>query len=188
MWSWGQPCGQVVKFHALLGGPGFAGLDTGCGRTHRSSGHAVAASYIEELEWPTTRIYNYLLGLWWGKNKKRKQMLAQGQSPSPKKRTAFKLCDPVLAIATGEDRQYIESQTGLGMGNKSPYFRALLLWFLHPEEALDQRQHQVQMPPPQWSLRQSLWSALIVPVAKLVSSTLLVLLLKSGLNSALIYT
>ena len=30
--------------------------------------HAVAASHIEELESPTTRIYNYVMGLWEGKN------------------------------------------------------------------------------------------------------------------------
>ena len=43
---------------------GFTGSDSGHGRTHHSSSHAMVASYIEELEGLTTRIYNYVLGLW----------------------------------------------------------------------------------------------------------------------------
>ena len=31
---------------------------------YRSSSHAVDVSHTEELEWLTTRIYNYVLGLW----------------------------------------------------------------------------------------------------------------------------
>ena len=48
------------------------------------SSHAVAAAHIEELEGLTTRIFNYVPGLWGGKIKKREedwqQMLAQGKS------------------------------------------------------------------------------------------------------------
>ena len=47
-----------------FGGLGFADSDSGCGPTHHSSNHAVVAFHIEELEWPTTRIYNYVQGLW----------------------------------------------------------------------------------------------------------------------------
>ena len=50
-----------------FGSPEFTGSDPGHGPTHCSSSHAVVASYIEKLEGPTTRIYNYVLGLWGGK-------------------------------------------------------------------------------------------------------------------------
>ena len=49
-----------------FGGLGFAGSDPGRRPTHHSPSHAVAASHIEELEWPITMIYNYALGLWEG--------------------------------------------------------------------------------------------------------------------------
>ena len=44
---------------------------------------------MEELEWLTTRIYNYVLGLWGGKEKKEEdwqQTLAQGESFPEKKK------------------------------------------------------------------------------------------------------
>ena len=44
--TWGQPCGQVVKFTT----PGFTGSDPGDRPTHCSSSHAVAVSHIEELK------------------------------------------------------------------------------------------------------------------------------------------
>ena len=53
-----------------------------------SSSDAVAASHTEDLEGHITRIYNYVLWLWGEKKQKRedeRQMLAQGQSSSPKK-------------------------------------------------------------------------------------------------------
>ena len=43
----------------------------------------MAAAHIEQLEGPTTRIYNYVMGLWGGKKKGEEdwqQMLAQGKS------------------------------------------------------------------------------------------------------------
>ena len=49
-----------------FGGLGFVGSDPGCGPTHHSSGHAVAASYIHNRG-------------------KLAQMIAQGQSSSPTK-------------------------------------------------------------------------------------------------------
>ena len=52
-----------------FGGPGFAGLDPGRGRTHRSSSHAEEASHIE-LEELTTITHNYVLGLWGGGKKR----------------------------------------------------------------------------------------------------------------------
>ena len=39
---------------------------------HRLSGHAEAASHTAQPEWPTTRIYNYVLGGFREKKKKRK--------------------------------------------------------------------------------------------------------------------
>ena len=48
--------------------PGFTSPDPGHRLMHRLSSHDVAASHIEELEGLTTRIYNYVLGLWEGKN------------------------------------------------------------------------------------------------------------------------
>ena len=48
---------------------GFASLDPGCGPTHRSSGHAEAASHIAQPEALTTRIYNYVPGGFGEKNK-----------------------------------------------------------------------------------------------------------------------
>ena len=65
--NWGQAGGVEVTLR--FGGPGFAGLDPGCGPTHCSSSHAVAASHLKELEGLTTRIYSYALGLWGGKEK-----------------------------------------------------------------------------------------------------------------------
>ena len=55
---------------ALLRCLGFPSSDPGHRPTHHSSSHVVAASHIEELEGLTTRIYNYVLGLW-GEKKKR---------------------------------------------------------------------------------------------------------------------
>ena len=73
----------MAKWLSLLcfGGPQFTSLDHGHGLTHCSSSHAVVASHIEELEWLTTRIYNYVLGLW-GEKKKRKR-LATNVSSGP---------------------------------------------------------------------------------------------------------
>ena len=68
----GWPHGQVV---------GFTGLDPGRGPTHSSSSHALVTSHIEELEWPTTRIYNCILGLWG--EKKKKGRLATDVSSGP---------------------------------------------------------------------------------------------------------
>ena len=54
---------------------------------HHSSSHSVAASQTEELEGPTTRIYNYVLGLWGGKKIGRLATdISSGQSSSPKKK------------------------------------------------------------------------------------------------------
>ena len=54
-----------------FGGLGSTGLDPGHGPTHCSSSHVEAASHIEESEGLTTRIYNYVLGLWGGGKKKK---------------------------------------------------------------------------------------------------------------------
>ena len=51
-----------------LGSPGFAGSDSGCAPTHRSSSHAVVASHVQNRGRLT-------------------QMLAQGQSSLQRKQT-----------------------------------------------------------------------------------------------------
>ena len=75
-----------------FGGPGFTSLDPGRRPTYHSPSYAEAASHIEELEGPTSRIYNYVSGSFGEKEKKEEdwqQMLAQGQSSSPKSRKKF---------------------------------------------------------------------------------------------------
>ena len=62
-----QPHGQVVKFphSALVAQVQILGTDL-----HTAHQAIVAASHIEELEEPATRmIYNCVLGLWGGKKK-----------------------------------------------------------------------------------------------------------------------
>ena len=58
----------------------FAGLDPGQ-TWHCLSGHIEAASHVPQLEGPTTKIYNYILGRWGekqgGKKKDWQQLLAQ---------------------------------------------------------------------------------------------------------------
>ena len=59
------PRAKWLSSRALLSWPGVHWiLDPGHGPTCCSSSHAMAASHIEELEGLTTRIYNYILGLW----------------------------------------------------------------------------------------------------------------------------
>ena len=60
---WGWCSGRGLSSCALLWWPRvhqFRSLDC-------SSSHAVATPHIEGLEWPTTGIYSYVLGLWGGK-------------------------------------------------------------------------------------------------------------------------
>ena len=72
------PSGYVRMLH--FSGLGFTGSAPGRRPTHCSSSHAVVASHIAELEWFTTRIYNYVLRLWGEKKKEEdwQKMLAQG--------------------------------------------------------------------------------------------------------------
>ena len=58
--------------HFTLAVQGFDGLDPRCAPTHLSSSHAEMVSHIREPEGPTTRIYNYVLGGFGEKKKKRK--------------------------------------------------------------------------------------------------------------------
>ena len=65
----GQPRSLVVKCtSSATGGPGS---DPRRAQTHRLSGHAEAASHIQQLEGCATMTYNHQLGLW-GKQKRRK--------------------------------------------------------------------------------------------------------------------
>ena len=72
----GQPCGRGVQLGcSTLGAWGFAGSDPTAhhGLTwHRSPGHAEAASHTAQPEALTTRIYNYVLGGFGEKKKKKK--------------------------------------------------------------------------------------------------------------------
>ena len=61
----------MVKFESSTLLAQVVSSDPGHGPTHHSSSHAVAAPHMEELEGPTTRIYNYVLGLY-RENRKRK--------------------------------------------------------------------------------------------------------------------
>ena len=65
-----------------FGGPGFIPLDPEHGPVHCSSGCAVAASHIQELEWPITRIYIYVLELWGGKKKRGRLAMDVSSGPS----------------------------------------------------------------------------------------------------------
>ena len=60
--TWGRPRGLAVRCaHSAAGG---LGSDPGRAPTHRFSGHAEAASHIQQLEGCAAMTYNYLLGLW----------------------------------------------------------------------------------------------------------------------------
>ena len=68
----GQPRGLAGECaRSATGGPGS---DPGRARTHCFSGHAEAASHIQQLEGCATMTYNYLLGLWGEKGEKRRRI------------------------------------------------------------------------------------------------------------------
>ena len=56
----GWPHGRVANF--VCPASVAPGLDPGRGRDTRSLGHVEAASHIPQLEGPTTKTYNYVLG------------------------------------------------------------------------------------------------------------------------------
>ena len=59
---WGLPCGRVVKFVSSTStAQGFM-VRIWEQTWHPSIGHAEAASHMPQLEGPTTKIYNYVLG------------------------------------------------------------------------------------------------------------------------------
>ena len=65
---------------APLQRPGFRWFRSWARTWHCSLGHAVAASQVPQLEGPTTKVYNYVLGGFWEKKHKKKdqqQPLAQ---------------------------------------------------------------------------------------------------------------
>ena len=71
MFLWASLVAKWLSLCALLWQPRVRRSGSRCGPSHCSSGHAVVASHIGELECLTTRIYNYVLGLWGGGKKKR---------------------------------------------------------------------------------------------------------------------
>ena len=77
---YGIGASQVIKFMCSTG-PGFHQFRSWAWTWHRSSGHNEAASHMPQLEGPTTKIYNYVLGGFGEKKQKKKddwqQLLAQ---------------------------------------------------------------------------------------------------------------
>ena len=72
----GKRAGPVVEWlssHAPLGGPGFCRVGSWAQTWHHSSGHVEAASHVPQLEGPTTKIYNYVLGGFGEKKQKEKK-------------------------------------------------------------------------------------------------------------------
>ena len=64
------PSGEV---HALrFNGPGFPWFGSWAWAWHHSSSHAEAECHMPQLEGPTTRLYNYVLGGTWEKKEKKK--------------------------------------------------------------------------------------------------------------------
>ena len=61
-YPWGPARGLAVK--CARSAAGGLGSDPGRAPTHRFSGHAEAASHIQQLAGCATMTYNYLLGLW----------------------------------------------------------------------------------------------------------------------------
>lgn len=94
---WGRPRGVVVKFnHALFLWPGFTGSDPGCGPT-TVNGHVVVVTHMQNGE-------------------KLAQMLAQGESSSPKKTKKKKVLrggpvslnkDPTYLLGTRPGQQHL---------------------------------------------------------------------------------
>ena len=81
--------------HTLcFGGPGFHRLRSWAQTRHCSSSHAEAASHMPQLEGPATKIYNYELGNFGEKKKKRKRRLAADASSGAKfkKRKSVNSC------------------------------------------------------------------------------------------------
>ena len=67
----GPPRGQVVKFaHSASVAQGFCWFRSWVWTWHCSSGHAEVASHMPQLEGPTTKIYNYILGRFGEKKQK----------------------------------------------------------------------------------------------------------------------
>ena len=67
-----SPMAKRWSLCTLLGGPGFSWFGSWALTWHCSSSHAVVASRMPQLEGPTTRIYNYVLG-GFGEEKKEKK-------------------------------------------------------------------------------------------------------------------
>ena len=79
--NWGWPHGRVTKFECSTSATqGFIGSGSWSLTWHHSSGHADMASHIAQPEVLTTRIYNYVLGGFGGRRRRKKdwqQLLAQ---------------------------------------------------------------------------------------------------------------
>ena len=71
----GRPHGWVVKFaRSTEAAQGFTGLDPGRWHGTTWSGHIEEASHVPQLEWPATKIYNYVSGGFWEIKQKKKKI------------------------------------------------------------------------------------------------------------------
>ena len=73
------PSGWI--FTLCFGGPGFCQFGSWAQTWHHSSSHAEATSHMPQLEGPTTRIHNYVLGDFGEKKEKEKKKKCHGPCP-----------------------------------------------------------------------------------------------------------
>ena len=64
------PVAEWLSLCAPLGSPGFLWFRSWARTWHHSSGHVEAVSHVLQLEGPTTKICNYVLGQLWGEEGK----------------------------------------------------------------------------------------------------------------------
>ena len=69
-----SPMAQWLSLQALLQRPGFCRFGSWVQTWRHSSSHAEVVSHIAQLEGPTTRIYDYVLG-GFGENKKKNKKI-----------------------------------------------------------------------------------------------------------------
>ena len=72
---WGRPVAEWLSSHAPLWRHEFRQFVSRAWTWHHSSGHVETASHMPQLEGPTTKIYNYVLGGSGGKKQKRTKNL-----------------------------------------------------------------------------------------------------------------
>ena len=76
------PVAEWLSSCALISGPGFCGFGSWAQTWHCSSGHTEVASHTPQLEGPTTRMHNYVVGGFGEKKKKKKNSLTTTKKAS----------------------------------------------------------------------------------------------------------